>query len=72
MSKLKLVIPLKVDKMMIPKWIHTRGEVFAFPKCDKSFKDKSEFKKHYMTHTGERPFACSKCDLSFSHSTNFD
>ena len=66
MSKLKLVIPLKVDKMMIPKWIHTRGEVFACSKSDKSFKDKSDFKKHYMTHTGERQFACSKCDIIFA------
>ena len=44
-----------------------QGEVFACSKCDKSFKDKSDFKKHYMTHTGERPFACPKCDTSFSH-----
>ena len=67
MRKLTLVRPLKVDKMMIPEWIHTRGEMFACSKCNKSFKDKSDFKEHYMTHTEERPFACSKCDISFSH-----
>ena len=72
MSKLTLVRPLKVDKMMIPEWIHTRGEMFACSKCNKSFKDKSDFKKHNMTHTGEWQFACSKCDISFSQSTNLD
>ena len=47
-----------------------RWEALACSKCDKSFTDNSDMKKHYMSHTEERPFACTKYDISLLHSIN--
>lgn len=36
---------------------------FRCPVCDKEFYNKTDFKRHYMIHTGERPFGCPYCKL---------
>ena len=50
------------------KWRFMKGftqgwKPFACSKCDKSFTDNSDLRKHYITYTEERPFACSKYDI---------
>lgn len=37
------------------------GRKFQCPRCHKEFQDRSTFRHHYMTHTGERPHQCFFC-----------
>ncbi|KAH7935106.1 hypothetical protein HPB52_004206 [Rhipicephalus sanguineus] len=38
--------------------------------CGKLFKNPSDFKTHYMCHTGEKPYACGVCGRKFAHQAN--
>ena len=60
----------KGNKWRILKRFTQGWKPFACSKCDKSFTDNGDLKKHYMTQTRERPFACTKYDISLSHSIN--
>ena len=46
---------------------HTGGNPFACYKCEKSFTQSGDLKKHGRIHTGEKPFACSQCDKAFAN-----
>lgn len=35
---------------------------FKCPVCGKEFYNKTDFKRHYMTHTGEKPYGCPYCN----------
>jgi len=34
---------------------------YTCPLCRMEFGDKSNFRHHYMVHSGEKPYACSYC-----------
>ncbi|XP_005754677.1 zinc finger protein 45-like [Pundamilia nyererei] len=38
--------------------------------CGKSFRARSTWKRHLVTHTGERPYPCDTCGKSFRRSSN--
>ena len=38
------------------------------PECDKIFKDKGNFNRHFMSHSGLKNFSCTECDKRFSRS----
>jgi len=35
--------------------------VFLCPFCDKQFRARGDFRRHYRVHTGQKPFACLLC-----------
>lgn len=43
---------------------------FQCPGCPRRFGFKSEFKIHYMTHSGEKPFKCSLCPYSTNQNSH--
>lgn len=42
------------------------GVQFKCTECDHTTKRKSDAKKHYRKHTGEKPYMCPTCGISFS------
>ena len=50
------------------KWLFLNYYVFrpyACQECGKSYKDSASFKRHRLTHTGEKPYPCQLCNESF-------
>ena len=47
------------------KRIHKRIKHFECDVCQKQFYNKTDWKRHYRVHTGERPYKCNQCDMSF-------
>lgn len=48
-----------------------RGEKpYSCTVCDKSFADRSAYRRHVASHSGKKPFNCSACGLSFSRLDN--
>ncbi|XP_018023167.1 protein tramtrack, beta isoform isoform X38 [Hyalella azteca] len=39
----------------------TPGMIYGCPVCGKEFYYKNDFRRHYMTHSGEKPFMCPFC-----------
>lgn len=39
----------------------TARKTFLCPVCSLECPDKAQFRRHYMTHSGERPFGCHLC-----------
>lgn len=35
--------------------------------CQKLFRDRSDLRRHMLTHTGEKPYQCVGCDKQFKH-----
>ena len=44
-------------------WFNFRP--YACQECGKSYKDSASFKRHRLTHTGEKPYPCQLCNESF-------
>ncbi|XP_031759800.1 zinc finger protein Xfin-like [Xenopus tropicalis] len=42
---------------------------FLCPACGKGFSSKSNYQRHYRTHTGEKPFICPQCGKGFAQSS---
>ena len=36
---------------------------YACPECQKEFYNKTDFKRHYMVHSGEFPYICPYCSF---------
>ena len=36
---------------------------YVCPFCRKEFYSRNDFRRHYMSHTGEKPFACKFCSF---------
>ena len=41
-----------------------------FPKCNKSYSNKSRFDVHFRTHSGIKPFSCPICSKNFNEKGN--
>ena len=41
-----------------------------FPKCNKSYSNKSRFDVHFRTHSGIKPFSCPICQKAFNEKGN--
>lgn len=41
--------------------ICTPRKTFKCPVCDIECPDKGQFRRHYMTHSGEKPYGCNLC-----------
>ncbi|WAR17153.1 LOW QUALITY PROTEIN: ZN845-like protein [Mya arenaria] len=48
--------------IQIPLWSRRHGCHI----CQKTFMSKSDLKRHYMIHTGEKPFECAVCQRRFN------
>lgn len=48
----------------------TSMKTYLCPVCLKESKDKEDFRRHYMTHTGEKPFHCPYCPYRACHKSN--
>lgn len=44
----------------------TGGRCFRCPVCAREVKERTDFIRHYMTHTGEKPFWCQLCSYKAS------
>ena len=40
---------------------YTERNSYSCPQCGKELSDRYCFRRHYMTHTGNKPYACSIC-----------
>uniref|UniRef100_A0A8C5Q7E9 C2H2-type domain-containing protein n=1 Tax=Leptobrachium leishanense TaxID=445787 RepID=A0A8C5Q7E9_9ANUR len=50
--------------------VHTEGQSFSCPECEKHFKNRIALKKHQMIHTGRKPFKCDECEKCFTQSSH--
>lgn len=53
-----LLVPvsqLDLDSLMVG------AKVYRCPVCDREVRERADFLRHYMTHTGEKPFCCDFC-----------
>ncbi|XP_070069850.1 gastrula zinc finger protein XlCGF28.1-like [Drosophila takahashii] len=53
--------------------IHQKAEKrFQCPQCSKAFMFKSQFKYHFLSHSGEKQFKCTHCPKTFSQVGHFN
>ncbi|KAF2363554.1 Zinc finger C2H2-type, partial [Trinorchestia longiramus] len=48
----------------------SRKQPCPCPVCGVLFYQKSDFRHHYMVHSGEKPYACTQCDFRARQLTN--
>ncbi|XP_018023166.1 zinc finger and BTB domain-containing protein 41 isoform X37 [Hyalella azteca] len=49
-----------------------RLKFYRCPVCEKRFFEKSNFERHYRTHSGEKPFSCSFCSHRSSQKSHLE